>query len=128
TGTALHHKKGAGAAGGAGGAFQAFFLGEMKRGIDVVLEAVGFEEQLLDADLVLTGEGKTDVQSLSGKTPIGIAELAGRHGKPVILISGMIDEADRDQLAPYFTEVHAVTDDGISSQESMANAFDYVKV
>ena len=128
TGTALHHKKGAGAAGGAGGAFQAFFLGEMKRGIDVVLEAVGFEEQLLDADLVLTGEGKTDVQSLSGKTPIGIAELAGRHGKPVILISGMIDEADRDQLAPYFTEVHAVTDDGISPEESMANAFDYVKV
>lgn len=127
TGSALHHKKGAGAAGGAGGAFQAFFLSEMKRGIDVVLEALNFEEQLLDADLVLTGEGKTDVQSLSGKTPIGIAELASRHGKPVILISGMVDEADRDQLSPYFAEVHAIADDGIPPEESMANAFDYVK-
>ncbi|WP_394120130.1 glycerate kinase [Planococcus donghaensis] len=128
TGTALHHKKGAGAAGGAGGAFQAFFLGEMRRGIDVVLEAVEFEEQLLGADLVLTGEGKTDVQTLSGKTPIGIAELANRHGKPVILISGMIDETDRDQLSPHFTEVHAVTDDGISPEKSMANAYDYMKM
>lgn len=128
TGTALHHKKGAGAAGGAGGAFQAFFLGEMRRGIDVVLEAVKFEEQLLGADLVLTGEGKTDVQTLSGKTPIGIAELANRHGKSVILISGMIDETDRDQLSPHFTEVHAVTDDGISPEKSMANAYDYMKM
>ncbi|MGH2318424.1 glycerate kinase [Planococcus sp. SE5232] len=128
TGTALHHKKGAGAAGGAGGAFQAFFLGEIRRGIDVVLEVMNFEEQLLDADLVLTGEGKTDVQSLSGKTPIGIAELANRHGKPVVLISGMIDETDRDQLSPYFAEVHAVADDGISPEESMANAYDYMKM
>ncbi|WP_298825903.1 glycerate kinase [uncultured Planococcus sp.] len=128
TGTALHHKKGAGAAGGAGGAFQAFFLGELRRGIDVVLEAMNFEEQLLDADLVLTGEGKTDVQSLSGKTPIGIAELANRHGKPVVLISGMIDETERDQLSPYFAEVHAVADDGISPEESMANAYDYMKM
>lgn len=128
TGTALHHKKGAGAAGGAGGAFQAFFLGEMRRGIDVVLEAIDFEEQLLDADLILTGEGKTDVQTLSGKAPFGIAELAGRHGKPIILISGMVDETDRAQLSPYFTEVHAVTDDGISPEESMADAFGHVKI
>ena len=128
TGMALHHKKGAGAAGGAGGAFQAFFLGEMRRGIDVVLEAMNFEEQLLDADLVLIGEGKTDVQTLSGKAPFGIAEFAGRHGKPAILISGIVEETARAKLLPYFTEVHAVADDGISPEESMANAFGYVKM
>lgn len=128
TGTALHNKKGAGAAGGAGGAFQAFFLGETKRGIDVVLEAMNFEEQLLDADLVLTGEGKSDNQTLSGKTPFGIAELARRHAKKVILISGMIEESDREELLPYFTEVHGITDDGISPEESMSNAFSCVKM
>lgn len=128
TGMALHHKKGAGAAGGAGGAFQAFFLGDMRRGIDLVLEAMDFEEQLLDADLVLTGEGKTDLQTLSGKAPFGIAEAANRHGKPVILISGSVDRSDKQQLAPHYTEIHAISDDGILPEESMANAYDYVKM
>ncbi|EIM06321.1 glycerate kinase [Planococcus antarcticus DSM 14505] len=128
TGMALHHKKGAGAAGGAGGAFQAFFLGEMRLGIDLILEAMNFEEQLLDADLVLTGEGKTDAQTLSGKAPFGIAEAANRHGKPVILISGTIAESDKEQLTPYFTEIHAVADEKISAEESIANAYSYVKI
>ncbi|MBT2569667.1 glycerate kinase [Planococcus sp. ISL-110] len=127
TGMALHHEKGAGAAGGAGGAFQAFFLGEMRRGIDLVLEAMDFEEQLLDADLVLTGEGKSDAQTLSGKAPFGIAEVANRHGKPVVLISGTVDRSDKEKLELYFTEIHAVADDGISPEESMANAYGYMK-
>ena len=127
TGMALHDKKGAGAAGGAGGALQAFFLGEMRRGIDLVLEAMDFEERLIDADLVLTGEGKTDAQTLSGKAPFGIAEVANRHGKPVILISGMVDRLDKEQLMPYFTEIYGLVDDGISPEESIENAYSYVK-
>lgn len=127
TGTSLHHRKGAGAAGGAGGAFQAFFLSEMKRGIDLVLETMKFEEQLFHADLVLTGEGKTDIQTLSGKAPFGIAEAAYRHSKPVILISGTVESSDKQELEPYFTEIHALTDDGISKEDSIAQAFDYVK-
>ena len=90
TGISLHGKKGAGAAGGAGGAFQAFFPGEMKQGIDVVLDAISFDEHVNDADLVITGEGKTDCQTLSGKTPFGVAKVAQRKGKPIILISGAI--------------------------------------
>ncbi|WP_142828329.1 glycerate kinase [Planococcus soli] len=128
TGMSLHHKKGAGAAGGAGGTFQAFFLSEMKRGIDLVLETLDFEEQLFHADLVLTGEGKTDVQTLSGKAPFGIAEAAYRHGKPVILISGTVENSDKQQLAPYFTEIHAISDDGILPEESMANAHRYIRI
>ncbi|MDQ0428717.1 glycerate kinase [Planomicrobium stackebrandtii] len=128
TGMSLHYKKGAGAAGGAGGTFQAFFLSEMKRGIDLVLETLDFEEQLFHADLVLTGEGKTDVQTLSGKAPFGIAEAAYRHGKPVILISGTVENSDKQQLAPYFTEIHAISDDGILPEESMANAHRYVRM
>ena len=102
TGISLHEKKGAGAAGGAGGAFQAFFPGEIKQGISVVLNAISFDEHLKDADLILTGEGKTDVQTLSGKTPFGIAKVAQREGKPIILISGVIDEKSRECLSSLF--------------------------
>lgn len=126
-GIALHCKEGAGAAGGAGGVFQAFFNGEMKQGIDVVLEAIAFHQAVEDADLVITGEGKTDRQTLSGKTPFGIAKAAQRKGKPVILISGAVDEESRETLYPFFTEVHGIMDDGISVEEAVANAFYYLK-
>ncbi|MEZ7172681.1 glycerate kinase [Sporosarcina sp. OR05] len=126
-GIALHCKEGAGAAGGAGGVFQAFFNGEMKQGIDVVLDAIGFHEAVEDADLVITGEGKTDRQTLSGKTPFGIAKAAQQKGKPVILISGAVDEESRQLLIPLFTEVHAIMDDGLTVEEAVANAFDCLK-
>ena len=121
TGFSLHAKKGSGAAGGAGGAFQVFFSGEMKRGIDVVLEAINFEEQSASADLIITGEGKSDAQTLSGKTPYGISEVALKHGKPVLLISGLVDEDAKELLLPYFTEVHSVVGQTVSSQESIAH-------
>lgn len=127
TGIALHNKEGAGAAGGAGGAFQAFFNCVMRQGIDVVLEAIEFDRYLDDADLVLTGEGKTDMQTLSGKTPIGIAQAAREKGKPAILISGMIDEESRSEVAPYFTEIHAIVDGGISQEDGMEEAFVHLK-
>lgn len=123
----LHCKEGAGAAGGAGGVFQAFFDGEMKQGIDVVLEAIAFHEAIEDADLVITGEGKTDRQTFSGKTPFGIAKAAHRKGKPVILISGAVDEESRESLIPLFTEVHAIMDDDISVEEAVTNAFNHLK-
>ncbi len=122
TGISLHDKKGAGAAGGAGGAFQAFMPGEMQQGIHVVLQAILFHEQLTDADLILTGEGKTDVQTLSGKTPFGIAEVARREGKSVLLISGMVDQDSRAALQPYFTELHEVSDGTRSVDELMKHA------
>jgi glycerate 2-kinase len=119
TGFSLHAKKGSGAAGGAGGAFQVFFSGEMKRGIDVVLEAIHFEEHSASADLIITGEGKTDEQTLSGKTPYGIAEVALKHEKPVLLISGVVDEDAKELLLPHFTEVHSVVGKTVSSEESI---------
>ena len=127
TGMSLHGKKGAGAAGGTGGAFQAFFRGEMKQGIDVVLNAIAFDEHITDADLVITGEGKTDSQTLSGKTPFGVAKVSHREGKPVILISGAIDEVSRDQLTPIFDELYAVADGTVSPQESIEHASHYLR-
>jgi len=128
TGISLHGKKGAGAAGGAGGAFQAFFPGEMEQGVDVVLNAISFDKQITDADLIITGEGKTDSQTLSGKTPFGVAKMAKNEGKPIILISGVLDEESRDLLAPMFNELHAITDGTVSAQESIAHASHYLRL
>lgn len=127
TGIALHAKEGAGAAGGAGGAFQAFFHCEMRQGIDVVLEAIDFARHVKEADLIITGEGKTDLQTLSGKTPFGIAKVAHREGKPVILISGAVDEESRDALTPLFTDVHAIMDENMSVEDAIADAFNHLR-
>ena len=119
-GLSLHDAEGAGAAGGVGGAFRAFFPSEMKKGIEVVLDAIQFEERISDADLILTGEGKTDVQTLAGKTPFGIAKAAHKKGIPVILISGILE--DGLELESYFEGLHSVAEEGISIEESIRNA------
>ena len=128
TAISLHNKKGAGAAGGAGGAFQAFFPGEMKQGIDVILEAISFDEHLHDTDLILTGEGKTDAQTFSGKTPYGIARVGQDAGVPVILISGMLDVESQEKLKPFFHKIYGVVDDTVSVEDSITQAFHYLKL
>lgn len=79
---------GAGAAGGLGAGLMAFLNAKMARGIDIVLEAAHFDEVVRDADLVFTGEGRTDAQTVFGKTPTGVAKLSKKYNKPVICISG----------------------------------------
>lgn len=90
TGIRLHDRPGAGAAGGIGGAFLAFFPSTIRRGIDVVIEHTSLREHLPDADLVITGEGRIDSQTASGKTPMGIAQEAQKHGVPTIAIAGSV--------------------------------------
>lgn len=92
TGLQLHDRPGAGAAGGIGGAFQAFFPVQMERGIDVVLDYVNLDRELKDADLVITGEGKVDHQTASGKTPLGIAQAAANRNVPTIIMAGTAGE------------------------------------
>jgi glycerate kinase len=82
--------KGAGAAGGMGAALLAFFGAELRSGIEIVMEAVGLESAVRVADLVITGEGRIDSQTIHGKTPIGVARVAKRYGKPVIAIAGSL--------------------------------------
>jgi glycerate kinase len=79
---------GAGAAGGLGGGLMAFLNAELKRGVDLVLEATKLNEIVKDANLVITGEGKIDGQTIYGKTPIGVAKTAKRYGVPVVAIAG----------------------------------------
>ena len=81
---------GAGAAGGLGFAFLTFTNAALESGINIVMKETQLEEQIAVADMVITGEGRLDGQSIMGKAPIGVAHLAKKHAKPVIAFSGCV--------------------------------------
>lgn len=83
---------GAGAAGGLGYGLLVFCSADLARGIDVVLDAIDFNSRIAGADLVITGEGKIDGQSIYGKVPVGVAERAQAFSIPVLVIAGDIGE------------------------------------
>ena len=90
TGVSIKDFPGAGAAGGLGGGLMAFLGAELKRGIDIVIEATGLVEKIKGADIVITGEGMMDYQTQYGKTPYGVAQAARKYNIPVIAIVGSI--------------------------------------
>jgi len=88
----VHDEPGSGAAGGLGFAAKAFLGAQFKAGIEVVAELVGLNDAVKGADLVITGEGRFDAQTLRGKTPFGVARIARQHGVPVIVLAGTLGE------------------------------------
>ncbi|WP_026562958.1 glycerate kinase [Bacillus sp. J37] len=91
-GRSFRNIEGAGAAGGLGASLVAFLNAELKRGIQIVLDAVNFDEVVEDANLVITGEGRIDSQTIYGKTPIGVAKAAKKYGVPVIGVAGSLSK------------------------------------
>ncbi|MFP5108441.1 glycerate kinase [Neobacillus sp. C211] len=91
-GKKINDVPGAGAAGGLGGGLLAFLPSELKRGVEIVIEATGLSHIVKDADLVITGEGKIDGQTIFGKTPIGVAKTAKKYGVPVVGIAGNVSK------------------------------------
>lgn len=79
---------GAGAAGGLGYGLMVFLKADVRRGVDTILELIGIEEEIASADLVITGEGRMDGQSLNGKAPLGIAQIAKKYAIPTVAIVG----------------------------------------
>ncbi len=113
---------GMGAAGGIGFALVAFCGATMVRGIELVLDAVDFEKRLSGCDLVITGEGKLDGQSIQGKATSGVAAAAGRHGIETVALVGMLD-ADASTLAEAgFTSAHPLCDGTVSPDRAMREA------
>ena len=112
---------GAGAAGGIGfGALAA--LGAIARpGVDLILELLNFEEHLRSADLVITGEGRLDDQSLQGKAPVGVLAAAARHNVPTVAVCGL-NELDPNAQHPKFHAIHAISDIASDSAEAMRDA------
>ena len=106
-GTSIDTVPGSGAAGGLGGGMMAFLKGSLRVGVDIVLDQVGLDEKLEGADLVITGEGQVDFQTVYNKAPIGVARRAKQRGIPVIAISG--------SLGKDFEVVHAEGIDAVAS-------------
>lgn len=100
---------GAGAAGGVGYAAIAVLAATRRPGIDVVLEFTGLAERLAGADLVITGEGSLDEQSLLGKTPVGVARAAARAGVPVVAVCGRTTLTPEQQNDSGFRQVYPLT-------------------
>ena len=109
---------GAGAAGGLGYAFVAFFGARLQRGVDMVLDAVGFDSIIEGADLVITGEGRIDAQTLTGKTPYGVLQRASRQNIPVIALAGSVALDDSSG----FTAIRQITPPDMELSEAMLPA------
>ena len=110
TGTDLATHPGAGAAGGVGFAAMAALGATLRPGIDMVLELVGLRGHLPGADLVITGEGSLDRQSLAGKAPIGVADAARRAGVPVVAVCGRTSLDVGELRRAAITTAYALTD------------------
>jgi len=108
---------GAGAAGGLGAALMAFLSGELKPGIELLLDAAGLDEKLPGAELVITGEGRIDYQTAAGKVPVGVSRRAKKAGVPCIAICGCIGRGAEAVLAEGISAYYATSDGKRSMDE-----------
>jgi glycerate 2-kinase len=107
-----------GAAGGFGYGIQTFLKGRLVSGFQVVAERLGLAERIQQADVVITGEGKIDSQSLQGKGPIGVATIARQLNKAIWAVAALID--DRDLVSPHFQKLTALVSGKTSIEEALA--------
>ncbi|MEB8680393.1 glycerate kinase [Cronobacter malonaticus] len=122
TGKTIISAPGAGAAGGMGAALLGMLNAQLRPGIEIVIESLGLAQAVRDADLVITGEGRLDSQSIHGKTPIGVARVAKQFQRPVVAIAG--------SLTPDYQIVHehgidaafSVIDRIVTLQEALDDA------
>lgn len=113
---------GTGAAGGIGFAVLALMGGSLRPGFEIVAEAVGLDARLEGADLVLTGEGRLDAQSLSGKTPVGVMRRARERGIPVVAVAGSLGDDVEEVVAAGMTAVLSVVPGVVTQDEAMDGA------
>lgn len=119
----LANTAGAGAGGGLGFGLMRFAGAGLVSGFDLVAQAVDLEKKIAAADLVITGEGSLDEQTLGGKGPAGVAAMARRAGVPVIAVAGRVDERAR----PLFEAAFSLESFGLPKAESMARAAELIE-
>ena len=119
------NQPGAGAAGGLGFGLMSFCGAKIRPGFDVVAESVGLEAKMKDADIVITGEGSLDRQTLEGKTPAGVARLARNLGKRVFAIVGRA--SDDREVRDLFDAVYENARSGMSQEENMKRAAELLR-
>jgi glycerate kinase len=114
---------GSGAAGGLGAGLLAFCRADLKKGIEIVLDATGFDKALAAADLVITGEGKIDEQTRFGKAPAGVLRRAQVAHKPVAALAGIIEGDRADIVGPgSFVDAIALVEGDITREAAMRQA------
>lgn len=114
--------EGAGAAGGMGAALLAFFHAKLFRGIDLIIDALQIENSIRTADLVFTGEGKIDTQTLYGKTISGVAKVAKKHNIPVVVITGKVGDNIQEIYRHGVSAIFSIVNKPMSVEESIKNA------
>ncbi|MGW9020441.1 glycerate kinase [Leucobacter chromiiresistens] len=119
--------EGSGAAGGVGYAALAVLGARQRAGVDVVVDFTRLDRRIAEADLVITGEGSFDAQSLGGKTPVGVARAAHRHGAPVVMVCGRTTLGAAEWARAGFRSCHAIADLAPSPEASMRDARDYLR-
>lgn len=121
-GVNVQHQAGAGAAGGLGFGLLAFAHAEIQSGVELLIQQTGLAEKIAQADVVVTGEGKIDRQTLMGKTPFGVAQVAKRLNKPVYAFSGIVGEGIEPLWDAGFTQIIGINPPDISVEDAIQNA------
>ncbi len=121
-GIKVGNRLGAGAAGGLGAGLVAFLGAKPRRGINVVLQAVRFQERIKDCDLVITGEGRIDNQSVFGKTTVGVAKASKELGLPVIAIVGSVGEGADQVLSHGIDAYFSILSTPMNLEEAFASS------
>lgn len=123
-GTAMGTLPGSGAAGGLGFGALYFLHASLQPGFEIIAGFLQLEKAISEADLIITGEGKIDGQSLQGKAPTGVAQLAKKYGKPVYAFCGLLGDGD---FSDTFDKIWQIDRGNLSVEESMKCGFDLLK-
>lgn len=127
------NEKGAGAAGGLGFGFLEYLDTELTPGIELILKTLELEKDIMDADYVITGEGRLDFQTAMGKVPVGLAKLAKKYNKKVIAFAGSVTkeakECNKAGIDAFFPIVRGVTtlEEAMSPEKAKENMRDAVE-
>lgn len=113
---------GAGAAGGLGAGVMAFLGAELRAGFEIVSSLLDLERKIQEADLIITAEGRVDLQTLRGKVPAGVAALAGKYNKPVLVMTGTVGEGAEKLYEKGVTAIVPLTDAPMTLEDAKRNA------
>ena len=122
TGRNIAIEPGSGAAGGMGAALIGLIDAVLKPGVDLVIGIVELAKSLVDADLVITGEGRIDSQTIHGKTPVGVAKIAKSHNLPVICIAGSVKDGTDIIHQMGIDKIYSVTEGDYDLTEALKDA------
>ena len=113
---------GSGAAGGLGGGAIAFLNGRLAEGITIMTELSELDQKIKTADLVLTGEGKCDGQTLNGKTPYGVARIAQKYDVPVVMLAGIVGKGAEALYQNGVSDIYCIKPDDVTVEYSLKHA------